>query len=432
MTASAAELVVWHEDARARTLALMGDLDGSRLLGPKLAIVNPPLWEFGHVAWFHERWAWRHLRARPALRDDGDRLYDSAAVAHDTRWELPLPSLLQTHEYARTILARIIDELLRQAPSPEVAYYHRLGVLHEDMHGEAFASTWQTLGYPAPKLPAATTPIGAPDWTGGDVEVQAGAFSLGADPTAGFVFDNEKWAHPVTLAPFRMARAAVSNADFVDFVGAGGYVRREFWCAAGWAWRQRVHAEHPVYWRRAGSAGWEQRSFDTWRPLRGDHPVIHVCWYEANAYCQWARRRLPAEAEWEAAAAGVPQVTGARLSSTKRLHPWGDDAPTLSHANLDAHYGGTVPVSALPAGDSASGCRQMYGNVWEWTATDFAPYPGFHVDPYQEYSAPWFHTHKVLRGGAWTTRARLMRNTWRNFYTPDRRDVFAGFRTCAV
>jgi len=181
----------------------------------------------------------------------------------------------------------------------------------------------------------------------------------------------------------------------------------------------------PVYWRRLGSGDWVQRVFDGWRPLPLDHPVIHVCWFEADAYCRWRGRRLPSEPEWEAAASRAPE--GGEL----RTYPWGDTSPGPGHANLDAWRMDTVSVHALPAGDSADGCRQMFGNVWEWTASDFGPYPGFVPDAYRDYSEPWFRTHKVLRGGAWTTRARLLRNTWRNFYTPDRRDVWAGFRTCA-
>ena len=157
-------------------------------------------------------------------------------------------------------------------------------------------------------------------------------------------------------------------------------------------------------------------------------PVIHVSWYEAEAYCNWAGQRLPTEAEWEVAASAEPEANG--LSDRRRHFPWGDDPPTAERANLD--WGsGLVEVGAHASGDSAFGCRQMIGNVWEWTADNFSPYPGFIIDPYKEYSKPWFGTHKVLRGGCWATRSLLIRNSWRNFYTPDRRDVWAGFRTCA-
>ncbi|TMA51503.1 MAG: ergothioneine biosynthesis protein EgtB, partial [Deltaproteobacteria bacterium] len=231
--------------------------------------------------------------------------------------------------------------------------------------------------------------------------------------------------------PFAIGRAPVTNAEFATFVEDGGYRRRELWSGAGWRWREEVEAAHPVYWRRAVGGGWERRHFDRWLALEPYHPVIFVGWYEADAYCRWAGRRLPTEAEWEAAAAGEPTAGDTALAAHKRLYPWGDQQPMPERANLDAHTLGCVDVAALPAGDSVFGCRQMLGNVWEWTATDFLPYPGFVLDPYEEYSAPWFGTHKVLRGGCWATRGRLLRNTWRNFYTPDRRDVFAGFRTCS-
>jgi iron(II)-dependent oxidoreductase len=159
--------------------------------------------------------------------------------------------------------------------------------------------------------------------------------------------------------------------------------------------------------------------------------MIHVNWYEANAYCAWAGRRLPTEAEWELAASGEPTPDGRGFTERKRRYPWGDEAPTPERANLDSQAMGCVEVGAHPAGDSAFGCRQMIGNVWEWTADTFEAYPGFELDPYAEYSAPSFGQQKVLRGGCWATRSRLIRNTFRNFYTPDRNNIFAGFRTCA-
>jgi iron(II)-dependent oxidoreductase len=248
------------------------------------------------------------------------------------------------------------------------------------------------------------------------------------------VFDNEKWAHPVTIRPFDIARAAVTQEQFAAFVDDDGYRRQEFWDAEGWRWRWREanDARHPVYWRRAPGSGWERRDFDRWVPLEPHRPVLHVCWYEADAYCRWAGRRLPSEAEWEAAATTQPAPDGRGLSSHKTRFPWGDDLPSPAHATLDSLALGCRDVGALPLGDSAFGCCQMIGNVWEWTQSDFLPYPGFVSDPYKEYSAPWFGTHRVLRGGCWATRSRLIRATWRNFYRPDRRDVLAGFRTCGL
>ena len=190
-----------------------------------------------------------------------------------------------------------------------------------------------------------------------------------------------------------------------------------------------------MYWRRRDGA-WERRDFDRWVPLEPHRPVVNVNWYEAEAYCRWAGRRLPAEAEWEAAAAGEPTPDRTALAPRKRRFPWGEGEPTPERANLDWRAMGCLDVGALPAGDSAFGCRQMIGNVWEWTASPFLPYPGFRADEaYPEYSAPWFETarspRKVLRGGCWATTTRLIRTTWRNFYPADRVNVWAGFRTCA-
>jgi iron(II)-dependent oxidoreductase len=255
---------------------------------------------------------------------------------------------------------------------------------------------------------------------------------LGGTPGEGFVFDNEKWAHPMEMRPFAIARAPVTQAEFAAFVEDDGYERAALWSAAGWRWREQAGARHPVYWRRDGGGGWQRRDFDRWVPMEAHRPIIHCNWYEADAYCRWAGRRLPTEAEWEMAAAAEPTANGRGITGRKRRFPWGDAPPTPERANLDWRAMGCLDVGALPAGESAFGCRQMIGNVWEWTSDDFQPYPGFVVDPYKEYSEPWFGDHKVLRGGCWTTRARLLRSTWRNFYKPDRRDVWVGFRTAAL
>jgi gamma-glutamyl hercynylcysteine S-oxide synthase len=421
-------------EARSITHAVVADLTDEQLLGPRLAIVNPPLWEIGHVAWFQDKWALRHLRGLPPSRADADELYDSAAVAHDIRWDLILPTRDETLALMQETLDRVVTRLDEEELTPDVTYFHLLPLFHEYMHAEALAYTRQTHGYAPPRLAAVASvdqpaPARVLDWgLASDVEVPGGTFMLGAEPGDGFVFDNEKWAHPVQIAPFPISRTAVTNAEFAAFVEAGGYGKARWWSEAGWRWRTEAGAEQPVYWQPAGRS-WQVRRFDAVVPLEPDLPVLHVNWYEADAYCRWAGRRLPTEAEWEMAASAEPAADG---TWRKRRFPWGDESPTPERANLDWARGGCIPVGALPAGDSYFGCRQMIGNVWEWTADDFQPYPGFVVDPYKEYSAPWFGNHKVLRGGCWTTRSGLIRNTWRNFYQPHRRDVWAGFRTCAA
>jgi iron(II)-dependent oxidoreductase len=360
-----------------------------------------------------------------------DALYDSISIAHDTRWDLPLPDLAATLDYMSEVQERVCRHLEQDPPDPQRDYLTQYAVFHEDMHTEAFTYTRQTLGYPTPDLDA---PRPAPVEAGGlagDAQIPGGRFLLGATPDSGFVFDNEKWGHTRDVEPFRIARAAVSNSEFATFVEAGGYTHREFWDDAGWDWRLSQGLEHPVYWRRAES-GWERRHFDGWRPLRPHAAVIHVSWFEARAYCRWAGRRLPSELEWEVAAAAQPTPDGNGLAEQKRTYPWGETAPAPEFANMDGFALETIDVGALPAGDSAFGCRQMIGNVWEWTDTVFGPYPGFTPDMYADYSQPLFGETRVLRGGAWATRGRMIRNTWRTYYGPQRNDVFAGFRTCAL
>ncbi len=406
-------------DARRRTRVLTRDLEGPQLFGPKLAIVNPVLWELGHVAWFQEHWCLR-LRADESLSesllDGADALYDSAKVAHDTRWDLPLPDLPATLEFQDRVLERVLARLEREPDNQWFLYFVQLALFHEDMHAEAFHYTRQTLGYADP-LDRDNPGEGALD---GGVELPGGEFLLGAARNSGFHFDNEKWAHRVKLEPFRIAQAPVTNAQFLEFVRDGGYRRRDLWSAEGWSWKDR--ARGPRYWVERDEE-WLERRFDEEVRLQADLPVMHVNWHEANAYCRYAGRRLPSEAEWEMAASFSRE-------SEKRRYPWGDAAGDGVRANLDGS--GRVAVAAFAAGDSFGGCRQMLGNVWEWTASTFGPYPDFVRDPYAEYSEPWFGTHKVLRGGSFATPARLISNTWRNFYTPDRGDIFAGFRTCAT
>jgi len=384
-------------EARARLQAVADDLGGGREWGPELPIVNPPRWEVGHVGWFQEFWCLRRSGAASIL-PEADRWYNSATVPHPARWRLPLPDFNATLAYRDAVLARVLELGGNDA---EGAYFAGLAARHEDMHAEAFHYTRQTLAYPAPMLADPSPPPWLP--VAGDVSLPGGVFQLGAARDLAWAFDNEKWEHPVVLRPFRMSRTAVTNGEYLRYVEAGG--------------------KHPAGWRRMPD-GWQQRRFDAWEPLAQDEPVIHVSCVDAEDYCRFAGRRLPTEAEWEYAATWDP-VAGRKLR-----FPWGDVPWTTGLANLE----GSRPASvhAYPAGDSPLGLRQMIGNVWEWTASAFLPYPGFLRDPYKEYSEPWFGTHRVLRGGAFASSRRIAVPTYRNFFTPERADVFAGFRTCAL
>ena len=350
--------------------------------------INPPLWEYGHVAWFTEWWILREayndergetLACRPSLLDSADRWFNSGKVAHTDRWQLDLPPLDEIRDYAGAVLAGVRARLGAEDNTDAALYPYRLTLFHEDMHGEALSYMRQALDYP----PHEQAQLPGLKGQGGEIAVVGGSFALGSNPDDGFVFDNEKWAHAVAIAPFHVDRQCVSNAAFARFVEAGGYRDERWWSDAGREWLRASGLAQPTRWRRAGgSSAWEQRWFGRWLPLAEDRPVCHVNAFEAEAYCRWAGRRLPTEAEWEYAA-------------TNKLIDWG-------------------------------------GAVWEWLADSFVPYPGFVADRYLEYSAPWFHTHRCVRGGSFVTRARMHHPRYRNFYLPHRNDIFVGFRTCAV
>ncbi|MGI8897067.1 MAG: selenoneine synthase SenA [Pyrinomonadaceae bacterium] len=444
------------KETRARTIELVVDLNNTQLIGPPLQIVNPLRWEIAHVAWFQEFWLLRHLRSQAPILKHGDELYDSARVAHDTRWDLPLLNRDETFSYMGQVLERVIEQTsygshrLRDAEGYDEEYFLNLVLLHEQMHDEAITYTRHTLSYSPPAIGTAERQAGDvaaadrmrlagqtprliqdDDVLRGDAEVPGGKFTIGSTSEQSFVFDNEQFPHEVEIAPFAISKTAVTNDEFRDFVEDAGYRRSELWTLEGWQWRTSVCAEHPVYWRGDGNSRWLRRNFDEWVSLNERLPAININWYEADAYCRWAGRRLPTETEWELAASAEPAAGGRGITTHKRRYPWGIGSPTLELANLDWRAMGCISVDALPNSDGAFGCRQMIGNVWEWTASDFKPYPGFIAGPYKEYSEPWFGDHKVLRGGCWATHSRLIHNTYRNFYTPDRRDVWTGFRTCA-
>ena len=384
-------LVEAMRECRARTLAWTCDLSDAQWQVPRRPGINPLAWELAHLAWFAEFWTLRgphevdaqgrtHAK-RPAVHAGPDALLDSSLLSHAERWTAPLPSRDQVLE----MLASQLEACIAAVPDGDedaALYFHRLALFHEDMHGEAFAWLRATLGYPPPsgmsldRIPAQAS-----------IEVRGGEVHIGiANGARGFAFDNELPGKQVALADFEIDAHPVSAGQYLRFVEAGGYDRPECWPGAAGAWRAQAARSHPERWRRMTSRSdphWEARWFDRWHALDPEHPVIHVNAFEAEAYCLWATRRLPSAAQWE-------------------------------HAAQSAR--------AFERGRS----------VWEWTADAFEPYAGFVAGPYKEYSAPWFGDHRELRGGSFATHPRMHDARYRNFFMPERNDIFAGFRTIAA
>jgi len=374
---TANQLIARLAQARGQLRALIGCLPAGGWLGPRAGHLNPPLWEYGHIVWFQERWC---LRARPgggfaaSLLAAADALYDSSSVPHDRRWDLALPEPAAVDEYAERVAAAVAVRL-RSGFDPEIAYFAELCLYHELMHIEAWWMAFQNLGYAPPAWSdgAGALPAQRLAFAEGEVE-------LGSGSGEGFIFDNEKWRHPVPVPAFDIDASPLSEVAFAEFVDAGGYRRSAGWSDAGRAWRAAVGACHPLYWRRENAA-WQMRRFDRWLPLGADRPMLHVNRYEAEACAAWMGRRLPAAAQW---------LRAARQPEFRR------------------------------------------GMAWKWLRDAFAPYPGFSPDPYRDYAQPWFHTHGELRGGGPFTDPSLKRPGFRNFYLPERRDPFAGFRTVSA
>lgn len=425
-------------DARARTLALLEPLTEDDLRRQHHPLMGPIIWDLGHIAHFEELWLLQNaVEADPTGRVQFGEMpgtFNPFENPRGVRGALDLPTRAEALEVMATIRRRVLaalPALLEAAPDHPLlreGFLLHMVAQHEMQHGETILQTLQLkqgAPYDAPRgfVPPAALPMRREM-----VRVPGGRVTLGTDDQS-WAYDNERPEHPVELAPFLIDATPVTNGDYLAFMEAGGYETRDVWSEPGWAWlhdpdRDGAGTAAPKYWHLADE-GWMVTQFDRTLPVPPDHPVCHVCWYEAEAYARWAGKRLPTETEWEVAATWDP-ATGAH-----RLWPWGDEPPSAGMANIDQLSFGTAPVGAYPRNISPVGCYGMIGDTWEWTASDFTPYPGFSAFPYPEYSKPFFGTtSRVLRGGSWATRPAVARATFRNWDYPIRRQLFAGFR-CA-
>jgi iron(II)-dependent oxidoreductase len=422
------ELAGRLEEARQRTLWLVSELTHEDLVRQHSPLMSPILWDIGHIGNFEEQWGIRRLNGAPAIDRAFDAMYDPMINPRSTRSALSYPTLDGQIEY----LGRIRREALRLLgetdlggidPILEDGYLYNMLLQHEYQHDETILATLQLkLGEPYHPRMRRALPSGDPT-IGGRIQVPAGECWIGTNDRSA-AYDNERPRHRVHIDRFEIDVAPVSNRQFMEFVESGGYRDERLWHPAGLEFIRSEGIEAPKYWERDGDGRWWTRSMDYREEVHPNRPVVHLCWYEADAYCRWAGCRLPSELEWEKAASWDP-ATG-----EQRSYPWGDEEPTEDLANLDQLAFMAAEIGAYPRGVSALGCHQMIGDVWEWTASDFLGWPGFEAFPYDEYSKVFFGTdYKVLRGGSWATRPGAIRNTFRNWDYPIRRQIFAGFRT---
>jgi len=413
--------------ARERTELLTGSIDDADLVRQHSPLMSPLVWDLAHVANQEELWLLREVGGRDPMHPEIDPLYDAFEHPRAERPTLPLLPPAEARAYAHEVRGRVLD-LVEAATFGGTrlltgAFAFGMIAQHEQQHDETMLITHQ-LRKGAPALTAAPPPAPPADVLSlpREVHIPGGPFTMGTS-TEAWALDNECPAHTVDVPAFYLDTTPVTNGAYQEFLADGGYDEPRWWSPAGWHHRQRAGLAAPLYWRREGS-GWVRTRFGITEPVPPAEPVVHVSWYEAQAYAAWAGRRLPTEAEWEKAARHDP-ATG-----RSRRFPWGDEDPTSDRANLGQRYLQPATAGSYPRGASPAGVRQLIGDVWEWTSSDFLPYPGFTAWPYKEYSEVFFGSeYKMLRGGSFGVAPVACRGTFRNWDYPIRRQIFAGFRT---
>ena len=412
--------------ARDRTTLLTTIVDEADLVRQHSPLMSPLVWDLAHVANQEELWLLREVGGRTPMHPEIDPLYDAFEHPRAKRPSLPLLQPDEARSYGHEVRGRVMDLLERaqfgRTQLTDGGFVFGMIAQHEQQHDESMLATHQLRAGaavlsapPPPPAPADAAALPA------EVYVPGGPFTMGTS-TEPWALDNERPAHVVDVPAFYLDTTPVTNAAYADFIADGGYDDPRWWTAEGWAHRQRAGLRAPLFWRWEGE--WVRVSFGIANPIIPNEPVLHVCWHEADAYARWAGRRLPSEAEWEKAARYDP------VSGRSRRYPWGEETPSPSLANLGQRHLAPAPAGSYPAGAAPSGARQLIGDVWEWTSSDFLPYPGFVAWPYKEYSEVFFGPeYKVLRGGAFGVSPVACRGTFRNWDYPIRRQIFAGFRT---
>ncbi len=417
-------------EVRQRTIQLVAPLAGDDAVAQHDPLMSPVVWDLGHIGRFEELWLLRHLEgpfesAAPLSEMPGT--FNPFEHPRRTRGALALPDLHAALDMLADIRQQVIDRLAHielghdAPPLTRDGYVYRMVAQHEAQHVETILQTLQLKrGEPYHPVHRASVPRGRRIDTN-MVRFPGGRVRVGTDDRRA-AYDNERPSHDVDVAAFDVDATPVTNGAYLEFMAAGGYSDERWWLPDGRAWLQESGAGAPKYWYRA-HGDWWTRSMDQSAPVDPLHPVVHVCYYEADAFARWSGKRLPTELEWEAAATWDPRTR------TQHPWPWGRTPLGPAIANVDQVMFGTAPVGAYPQNVSPIGCYGMIGDVWEWTSSDFGPYPRYVTFPYREYSEAFFGSeYKVLRGGSWATSAIVGRSTFRNWDYPIRRQIFSGFR----
>jgi len=418
---TAVRVVEALEEARRRTFALVSSVSDDDLARVHSSLMSPLVWDLAHIAAYEDLWLVNRYGERPLLHDDLAAMYDAFETPRAVRGDLPLLGPSQAREYLEEVRARTLEVIDERGVGDGTL--HEMVLRHEQQHDETMLQTLMLARLPGYELPGRRPVPDAPhpSDTGLEMfEVAAGECTIGASDE-GFAYDNERPRHRTDVRGYLIGRTPITNATYLTFVEGGGYEHRDWWSEEGWAWKEEYDISRPLAWAADLRGEWRLGGLE---PLHPEHPVVHVSWFEADAFARAHGARLPTEIEWEKAA------TWDQEKQFARRYPWGNRRPVPGqHANLDHRGCGTTPVGAYPDGASPYGCLGMIGDVWEWTSSAFDGYRGFVAHPYREYSEVFFGgDYRVLRGGSWATRTRVATSTFRNWDYPQRRQIFSGFR----
>ena len=401
---------------RANTLALFADMDEATFRCQVHPDFSPVGWHLGHIAYTESLWLLERSAGNACLFPQYRKFFAADGLPKSQR--VQLPNLEEIYYYLDTVRKQVLN-YLEVADLNQQERLLRFLLQHESQHCETIAfllelAKSQESKVNSQKLFSPSSPPLPPL-----IKIPAGKFEIGSNSID--ALDNERPAHKVYLDTYYIDRYPVTCGQYRVFMEAGGYENPGFWSKAGWEWLQIEQVGEPLYWHDVLSAD--------------NHPVCGVSWYEAEAYCRFVGKRLPTEAEWEKAVSWDADM------NRRRIYPWGDEEPTPQHCNCvdvtspqkNCLIINTTPVDAYPDGQSAYGLYDTLGNVWEWTASWFDGYDGFEMYPYVGYSQVYFdQQHRVLKGGSWATNPFALRSSFRNWYHPGVRQIFAGFRCVLV
>jgi len=386
---------------------------------------NPLLWEFGHVLFFWEHKTLRFLEESDEIINqlslpDSSNIYDSSIISLEDRFTVSLYDAKTIQEkYAQT-LSHII-KMINQPNfelTPITFYFIYLSLLHNEMHNESFLFTQKMLLCEKPSLLQDKEAFKQNNNIENQmIFIKGGIFRQGIDDNDSkqFTIDNEMPSFEVHVSDFYVSKYPITEYQFMQFVNDNGYQKEKYWNQLGWKWLTKNQITSPLYWCQNFNGVWHVKEWNHIRLVRKDYPICHVSWYEANAYCRWAKGRLPTESEWEYMATNG-----------------GTESYPIIKGNLDYKYGEIIPVNVFENNNNSDQVQQLFGNIWEWCQEPIYPYDGFTIDPvYREMSYPFFGFKRICKGGSWSVPSYLINAKYRNAQMPDNRIQFIGFRMIA-